>query len=158
TATHGRAMGAASADFSDPSALPIPRTPLVGRGRELAAARALLLDEAVPLLTLTGPGGVGKTRLAVAIAHGVAESFPDGAAFVALSPLRDPALVLPAIAQALGVSDGGERPLAAVAAILKPRQVLLVLDNLEQVIHAAPDVAALLSACSALQVLSTSRA
>src|SRR5919198_184488 len=97
----GAAVSAAPLPADSPRDLPLVRTPRVGRERELAAARALLLDDAVPLLTLTGPGGVGKTRLALAIAHAVADAFPDGAVFVDLAPIRDPALVLPAIAQAL---------------------------------------------------------
>ncbi len=139
--------------------LPYVRTPLVGRITELAAARTLLLDDAAPIVTVTGPGGVGKTRLALAVARETAPSFADGAYFADLTPVREPALVLPAIAQVLGVRPRGDQvPFAAVAAFLKARQVLLVLDNFEQVLPAAPEIAALLASCPALQVLSTSRA
>jgi non-specific serine/threonine protein kinase len=139
--------------------LPTPRTPLVGRTGEVARACTLLLDEAVPLLTLTGPGGVGKTRLALALAHAMDDAFADGVVFVDLAPLRDSGFVLAAVAQALRLREAGERPLAEVlAAFLKARQLLLVLDNCEQVLGAAPALATLLAACPALQLLATSRA
>jgi predicted ATPase/DNA-binding CsgD family transcriptional regulator len=140
--------------------LPIPRTRIVGRERERAAARGLVLDEAVPLLTLTGPGGVGKTRLALAIAQDVAPHFADGAVFVDLAPLAGAKLVPATVVAALGVTPGADRSLAdALVAALRPRQLLLILDNCEHVLTATAElVAALLAACPALQVLATSRA
>ena len=93
----------ASASAPELGSPPIPRTPLIGREAERATARTLLLDAAVPLLTLTGPGGAGKTRLAQAIAQDVAAHFADGVVWVDLAPLVDPRLVVPAIAHALGL-------------------------------------------------------
>jgi predicted ATPase len=142
------------------STLPRPRTSLIGREAEIARAQSLLVDDAVPLLTLTGPGGVGKTRLALAVAHEVAAHFADGAVFVDLAPLADPALVGASVASALGVTASGGRLVAeAVVAASRREQRLLVLDNCEHVLAATAElVAALLAGCPAVQVLATSRA
>jgi len=143
-----------------PTALPHPRTRPIGRSVEQAAARAFLLDEAVPLLTLTGPGGVGKTRLALAIAGEIAREFAEGACFVDLAQVRDP-LVLPAVvATALGMMPGGNAELIdRIVMQLRPTQVLLILDNCEQLIAPVGTlIATLLAGCPALQVLATSRA
>jgi non-specific serine/threonine protein kinase len=149
----------AAANRRSETQLPRFLATLVGREREVAALHALLLRPDSPLVTLVGPGGVGKTRLAVRVAEDVAGAFADGVGFVPLAPIRDPALVLPTIAQALGMREAGERPLAdQLVALLRDRALLLVLDNLEQVLAAAPRVAALLAACPRLTILATSRA
>ena len=138
---------------------PHPRTPLLGREHEVAAACALLQGNSVPLLKLTGPGGVGKTRLALQVAAELEPDYADGIFFIPLAAVRDPDLVLPAIAGALGVQASPGSPFArALAEALRGRSLLLVLDNLEQVLAAGPALAALLESCPGLQLLVTSRA
>ena len=138
--------------------LPVAPTPLVGRRLELAAVSALFRDEGARLVTLTGPGGTGKTRLALAAAHALEPELRDGALFVSLAPVSDPRLLASTIAEVLGVREG-ERSLAAgVAEHLQQRRLLLVLDNFEQLLEAAPFVGELLAAAPRLWVLATSRA
>ena len=139
-----------------PRALPALREDLVGREREMAELRHLLT--VTRLVTLTGPGGVGKTRLALATAHDVQPTFSDGAAFVDLAPLEDAALVLPAIAAACGVhEEAGRSLLETVTDHLAARRLLLVVDNMEHVLAAAPVVGELLAACPHISIVVTSR-
>jgi non-specific serine/threonine protein kinase len=139
--------------------LPRPLTSLIGREREVAAVCDLLGHDGVRLLTLTGPGGVGKTRLALRVAEVLTADFADGVAFVPLAAIRDPDLVASAIGQTLGVREAGDRPPAeGVKRHLRGRALLLVLDNFEQVLPAAALVGDLLAAAPDLRVLVTSRA
>jgi predicted ATPase/DNA-binding XRE family transcriptional regulator len=139
--------------------LPVPATPLIGRDRELAEVRAWLLETGVRLVTLTGAGGIGKTRLALALAAEAVAEFADGAAFVSLAALDDPALVLPSIAAALGLNEaGGQQTRETLPAHLSDRRLLLILDNCEHLLDAAPVIAELLTACPGLVTLATSRA
>ena len=134
-----------------------PLTSLVGREREIATVEGLIARDDVPLLTLVGPGGVGKTRLALAVSARI-ESFPDGVCFVSLAAIPDPRLVPGAIARALGVQGRSDRPpLERLHPVLRGKRLLLVLDNLEHVIGAAPFIAELLGAFADLSVLATSR-
>jgi predicted ATPase/class 3 adenylate cyclase len=136
-----------------PTNLPVELDTFVGRERELAAATTLLTT--THLLTLSGPGGTGKTRLATEIARRSLVAYPDGVWLVALDAIRDPSLVLPAIARVLGVPEGPSG--AGIGETLAGRRVLAILDNFEQVIDAATEVAALVSSASTLTVLVTSR-
>ncbi|HEV2072576.1 MAG TPA: LuxR C-terminal-related transcriptional regulator [Thermomicrobiales bacterium] len=156
SAVTAEAVPTSQADHAMP---PLALTPLVGREREIRAITDLLCDDDVRLVTLTGPGGVGKTRLAQAVAHEVMNQFADGVVFVDLSPVRDAQLVLPTIAAVFGVQDVGAAGVMADALVtaLGHQHVLLILDNLEQAIDAAPDIAMIVSRCPWLKVLATSR-
>jgi predicted ATPase/predicted Ser/Thr protein kinase len=139
------------------SNLPTPPAALVGRDDELAAVVESLRRDDVRLLTLTGPGGTGKTRLALEAGATLADDFPDGVFFVGLAALNDPALVLPAIAASLGVEERGDEVLEALRLQLADERLLLVLDNFEHLLPAAPMVSQLLAAAPMLKVLATSR-
>src|SRR5712691_5391322 len=138
---------------------PLSPTALIGREQEMARALTFLQRGSVRLLTLTGPSGVGKTRLGIQLAQELGERFEDGVVFVALAPLRDPSLLSATLAQALGLR---ESPLGQVSeqvqAYVQEKQLLLVLDNFEHLRQAAPFIADLLATCPRLQILITSRA
>ena len=135
--------------------LPVAPSPLLGRGPDVEEVIRLLAAERI--VTLTGPGGVGKTRLALAVAERA--SYRDGVVFVPLAAVPDPGDVLPAVAHALGVREIGPREVTQVlAAHLRPRRLLLVLDNLEHLLAAAPDIAELVAAAGEVGMLATSRA
>jgi predicted ATPase/DNA-binding CsgD family transcriptional regulator/tetratricopeptide (TPR) repeat protein len=136
--------------------LPKPLTSFIGRERELAQAKRLLQDSY--LVTLTGPGGSGKTRLCIALAAEVAGDYPDGVYFVPLAPVRDPGLVASTIAQSIGLQDARDRPLMEhLVSQLRERQVLIVLDNFEHLLAGAPVVTRLLQETSAVRILVSSR-
>jgi DNA-binding SARP family transcriptional activator len=140
-----------------PTNLPAPPTPLVGRGRELADAERLLLEEGTRLLTLTGAGGSGKTRLALALAGRSLPRFADGAFLCELAAVSEPDVVVGSVAQALGVETGSVPALQRLQQVLHDRELLLVLDNLEQVLDVAPALAQLLASCPRLRIIATSR-
>jgi predicted ATPase/class 3 adenylate cyclase len=141
-----------------PDILAVQPTPLIGREHEVAAVVRLLRREKVRLVTLTGPGGTGKTRLALQAALELDNVFAGGVFFVSLASLNDPALVMPTIARSLGIRESvGQPVLARLVEVLQQKQVLLLLDNFEQVVEAAPQVAELLMSCPQLKLLVTSR-
>jgi predicted ATPase/uncharacterized protein HemY/DNA-binding XRE family transcriptional regulator len=157
-AARGREAGTSSQTHLATRLLP-PLTPLIGREREEAALMRLLQHERTRLLTLMGPAGVGKTRLAMQVAMTAQEDFPDGVFFIELAALHDPALLIAAIARQLGVQEHGATPLEeTLAAAIGEREMLLVLDNLEQILPAAPGITRLLARCPQLKALVTSRA
>jgi len=143
---------------SRPNNLPAQATSLVGREAELAKLRELLRRDGARLVTLTGPGGTGKTRLSLQAAADLADEFAHGVWFAPLASIREPDLVLPAIVSALGVNDAsGVEPMERLKAFLRERRLLLLLDNFEQVVGAGPAVAELLAAAPGLKILVTSR-
>lgn len=154
---------------TDVEAMHIPRrvrdapltlqTSFVGREREVARVCALLMSDQARLVTLTGPGGSGKTRLALRVVAELADAFRHGTVFIPLSPIKDAGLVLSTIANALGIHESSERSIFdLLAAALNDREMLLLLDNFEQILPAAVHIADLLAVCPNLQVLVTSRA
>lgn len=141
-----------------PNNLPDEPTSFIGRGREIDQVTTLLRDPQIRLVTLTGPGGTGKTRLALRIGDALLPAFPHGVFLVDLASLSDPALVAPSIAAALGIQEqAGVEPLAQLTGALSEKRLLLILDNYEHLLEAAPIVSALLDRCRQLRVLVTSR-
>ena len=155
----GRGGIATTAAISEATALPVPPTRLVGREHDLQEIAELLRGAETRLVTLTGPGGIGKTRLALEVARDAVGETVDGVAFVALAPLRDADLVVPTISQALSLKEAVRlSPLDALCEHLREKSMLLVLDNFEHVAGAAPEVAVLIESCKDLTALVTSRA
>jgi predicted ATPase len=152
-----RSRESAGGQAPQAGAVPVPATPLVGREREVAAVEDLVVREGVRLVTLTGPGGVGKSRLAVEAARRLGSGFADGVRFVELASVPSADLVAPAIAAGLGLTTSAGQLLADLVSFLRARRLLLVLDNFEHVTGAAPLLAELLAAAAGAVVLATSR-
>ncbi len=154
---HDPELSVATSRDEVPDALPVPPTPLIGRRRELADLHELLLDDGMRFVVLAGAGGSGKTRLALEVAHDVARSFANGAVFVDLAPVHDPALLAETLARALGATTATGDPLEAAVEYLAPREMLVLLDNAEQLRAAGPLLAQLLARAPHLKILVTSR-
>jgi predicted ATPase/DNA-binding CsgD family transcriptional regulator len=141
-----------------PAVLPAPLTSLLGREREIETLQGFLRQPEVRLVTVTGPGGVGKTSLALQVAHDLSDAFQDGVSCVSLAPITDPTLIVPTIAQTLGLVESTNRLLLdSLKDYLRDKQTLLLLDNFEQIVSAAALLTELLNACAGLRMLVTSR-
>jgi len=156
--TQDPALDAAVADPGSAHLLPSPSSALIGRGEELDKLRSLVMRDDVRIVTVSGAGGSGKTRVALELARSAGASFANGAVFVELASVQDPKLVLGTIGQALGVPETPEEtPAAALARWLQSRDMLLVADNFEHILEAAPELGRLVQAAPRLTVLVTSR-
>ena len=152
------ASPALNSDRRGSRSLPVTSTTLIGREQDIVEVSKLLAKPEVRLLTLTGPGGIGKTRLAIAVGEQLEDRYPQGAIFVPLASIAQPELVLPRIATAVGVTiEGGRPPLEVLVEQFAETPTLLVLDNLEQVVGIAPDLDQMLARCPRLEILATSR-
>ena len=152
------ASSAADTERRSERSLPLTSTSLIGREHDIAEVSELLQKPEVRLVTLTGPGGIGKTRLAIAVGELLDDRYPQGTVFVPLAAVTQPELVLPRIATAVGATvEDARGPLDVLVEHFAETPTLLVLDNLEQVVGAAPELDQLLARCPGLEILSTSR-